>query len=362
MILKKNTDYKLIKKICSFFLCTLFFSPINADGYWVKYGWELFENVSDARTAALGKSTVAYSFTSPTNSIINPAFSSQKTDYLSLTHQSRFAGILNNDLFGIQIERTKTPIMFNILYEGIGQIPDTRNMLLDWGNDGQFGTNDPGEGNGILDEGERLDVGQLKYFSQHQIGIHLGFQQRFKEIPVGIGIKVLSSTLGDNSAIGFGLDFGILKKVKSTSVGVVIRNIPASGLIWDNGTVEGTTPSATVGLHRIYQFEKIPIDLNSMFQWDVSTSNHHLDSQLAAGAFSIDASFGLEAIIKDKLFFRFGRNVLNNATGGLGVHWPGFGIDYAFQLTQTIEGLGNHHLVSLIVTEKWVKEKLNNFN
>jgi len=358
MNLKKNTDYKLLNKARCLIVYIVLITTSYADGYWVKYGWELFENVTDARTSALGQATVAYPFISPTNSIINPAFSSIRAESYSLTHQSRFAGILNNDLVGFQIDRAKTPLMVNILYEGIGQIPDTRNMLLDWGNDGQFGTNDPGEGNGILDEGERLDADQLKYFSQHQVGLHIGFQQYIKETPVGVGLKVLSSTLGEYGAVGIGLDFGITKSFKGNTLGLVIRNVPASGLIWSNGTLEGTTPRATIGLHRSIQFQKVPIKLHSMFQSDFSTSSRHLDSQVGVGVFSMDASYGLEAIYKDKLFFRFGRNSLKNTTGGLGVQWPGFGFDYAFQLTQTIEGLGNHHLISLNMTGEWVKDKL----
>ena len=45
--------------------------------------------------------------------------------------------------------------------ESIGDIPDTRNALLDYGLDGMPNTGDIGENNGILDDGERLDQKKL---------------------------------------------------------------------------------------------------------------------------------------------------------------------------------------------------------
>lgn len=358
MRLKKNTGYKLTTKTRNFIFAVSLLTFVNAKGFWVKYGWELFYHVTDARTAALGNATTAYNFGSPTASLINPIFSSAPSQQISLSHQSRFAGILNNDVIGFQLDRKGKPIQFNILYEGIGQIPDTRNMLLDWGNDGQFGTNDAGEGNGILDEGERLDADQLRFFSQHQIGVHGAFNHSFRNMPLGIGIKVLSYSLGDHFALGVGIDLGIMKHVKGTNVGIVTRNLPTSGLIWDNGTIEGTTPSVSVGVHRPLELTKFPVKLHSMFSLDVSTTTRHLDSQLGFGSFSVDGSFGMEGIIKDKFSIRIGQNAVGNSTGGIGVQWDGFGVDYAFLSSPSADHLGNHHLVSLNVKMDWVKEIL----
>jgi hypothetical protein len=349
---------RITTKTRNYFLGLCLLSMGYSEGFWVNYGWELFEHVTDARTASLGQATTAYNFGSPVSSLINPIFSLAPTQNVNVTHQSRFAGILNNDLVGFQIQRKEKPIQINMLYEGIGQIPDTRNMLLDWGNDGQFGTNDSGEGNGILDEGERLDADQLRFFSQHQVGIHAAFNHTLREMPIGIGVKILSYSLDTHFALGVGIDLGIMKMVNETNIGIVVRNLPASGLIWDNGTIEGTTPTVSVGIHQPLELTKIPVKLHSMFNLDMSTSNRHLDSKLFFGSFSVDGSFGIEGIYKDKLFIRFGRNAVNNSTGGLGMQWDGFGIDYAFLSSSSSDGLGNHHLISLNFSLDWVKSKL----
>ena len=113
-------------------LCNLF-AGIN----WVNYGWELFSYVSEARTAALGQATIAYNFDYPSSSLSNPFFSSNSTKHISLTHQSRFAGLVNSDLIGLQLKKEKRLININLILEGISNIPNTTSALLDWGYDGQ---------------------------------------------------------------------------------------------------------------------------------------------------------------------------------------------------------------------------------
>ena len=342
------------------FLSVIIFSSLAfSEGYWVNYGWELFDHVTDARTAALGNATTAYANQSPASTLANPIFSSIPVQRVSLTHQSRFAGLFSSELIGTDTHiRDEKSIRWNLLYEGIGQIPDTRNMLLDWGNDGQFGTNDPGEGNGILDEGERLDSDQIRYFNQRQIGIHSSFVQNIANVPLGIALKILSYYLDDHFALGIGIDFGVLKQVNTFNVGLVVKNLPASGLIWDNGTVEGTAPTVSIGAHAPYKFSKIPLELHTLFNMDLSMSKRHLDSQLQLGHISMDTALGMEMIYKRRLMVRMGRNYLGHATGGLGMSWKIISIDYAFQNSNTGTGMGSHHLVSVNILLDWLRSAL----
>ena len=120
---------------------------------WVNYGWELFDYVTEARTASLGKATVAYNFDYPSSALSNPYFPISSTRKISLTHQSRFAGLINSELISFQVNNKDKLINLNLILEGVSNIPDTRSALLDWGYDGQYGTNDLGESNGIIDEG-----------------------------------------------------------------------------------------------------------------------------------------------------------------------------------------------------------------
>ena len=351
MNLKKNTIYKSI--ILSFNLTCLM-----SEGVWVKYGWELYNYVVDAQTASLGNAVIAYNTNSVHSSLINPSFVSSNKN-ISITHQSRFSGLVNNDLLGIQLKNSTSLINLNLLYQGISNIPDTRDMLLDWGQDGQFGTNDIGEGNGVIDEGERLNEENLKFFNQHQIGIHGAFITKVFGVSLGMGYKLLSYFLNDHYAIGMGLDIGYNKKIRKTSIGFVLRNLPASGLIWDSGTVEGTKPSLSFGFHHpIKYFEKKSLQINLMMNLDMSFSSPNLDNQIKFGNFSLDDAYGVECIYQSNTMVRFGKNTNNDKTGGIGLRWKNFGIDYAFLGALNSSVLGNHHLLSLIVSSDWISSKL----
>ena len=348
-----------LKKITVFnyFYILSIISPLNGDGVWVKYGWELFDHVTNARIAALGNATTAYAIPTAAAAIVNPFIVFEPQDKIELTHQSRFAGLINSDILSGQvITKKKTRMGFNILYEGIGSIPDTRETLLDWGLDGMFGTQDAGEGNGILDQGERLDGDQVRYFSQQQVGIHGAFLRKIRGLSLGLGVKILSYNIDIHHALGFGVDIGTIRKINNIDFGFVIRNLPSSGLIWDHGILEATTPSMAFGLHVPYSSGTLPLDLHTLLNIDISGNMRHLGTQIRAGTISLDSSVGLEAVVKKRLSFRFGKNQLGNMTGGIGALWTGFAIDYAFLATDLNSGLGNHHLLTICISPDWIRQ------
>ena len=336
------------------FICNLY-----AGISWVNYGWELFNYVSEARTASLGQATIAYNFDYPSSSLSNPSFSSLSTKHISLTHQSRFAGLVNSDLISLQLKNEIRLININLVFEGVGNIPNTSSALLDWGYDGQYGTNDNGESNGMIDDGERLDKSKITFFNQRRIGLHGSTVFNLKNIPIGIGIKILSNFLGDQHAIGVGLDFGFSKSIRNSNIGLVFKNIPASGMLWSNGTIEGTAPSIAMGFHRSFSFlNKNLLNINPISSLQISISERHLNSLYYNEKVSIDFLFGIEAIYKEKLMLRLGQNSLYELTGGIGIDWNDFIIDYAF-LPSTINGIfANHHLISLSVSVDWLFSRL----
>ena len=352
MNLKKNTIHKTIIIIFHF---TLGF----CDGIWVNYGWELFEYVIDARSASLGTATTAYNFNTTQSSMANPSFTTKSKNNMSITHQSRFAGTINSELFGIQLNQKSKILNLNIVYQGISNIPDTRYMLLDWGEDGQFGTNDAGEGNGVIDNGERLDQDKLKFFNQYQLGLHSSFGSKLFDIPIGLAFKILSYSLDKNFAFGVGIDIGYNTIINKTSLGLVVKNFPASGMMWENGTIEGTTPSVMMGLgHSLNGLFSSSLVINKMLNLECSSSNANLDSDYRYKNFSVDASYGLEAIYKQNLMVRIGKNSVNNITGGLGLKWDYMSIDYAFLSSLTSSEIGNHHLITINLSYNWILYRL----
>ena len=254
-----------------------------------------------------------------------------------------------------QIKKKERLFNLNLILEGVSNIPDTRSALLDWGFDGQYGTNDLGESNGIIDEGERLDHNKITFFNQRRFGFYGTSNFYLRKIPFGIGFKILSSLLGEHNAIGVGLDFGFYKSIKNSNLGFVIKNIPASGMLWSNGTIEGTAPSIEVGYHQSFHILKEKsLSLNPMSSLIFSTAGRHLNSIYYNEKLSVDILLGLEAVYKKKLMLRLGQNSLYQLTGGVGVNWGNLIIDYAF-LPSSINGIfANHHLISLLVCSDWL--------
>jgi len=328
----------------------LFSFSLSKD-FYVSYGWELFEYSQSARTAALGRAVSAYDIGS--NSMVNPVFGVNPKKKVAFTHQNRFAGIVSNDLIAFNLGEKKTS--FNLIYENIGDIPDTRNVLLDWGYDGQYGTYDIGEGNGILDEGERLSKEKISFFNQRKIGIYGAFSKSIKSQPFGFGIKMISSSLNESLSLGIGIDVGTIKQLKNISYAFILRNFPTSGIIWENGTIEGTLPSITLGVNKpIYAKRIESLKIHLLFSTEINLSNRHLGSQIRFRNLSIDNSFGLESIFKENFFCRFGRNNVNNFTGGLGFDFNYMTIDYAFLNSAFKSSLGRHHIISFNLSYDWI--------
>ena len=342
----------------------LLFISLSAKGLceviWVSYGWELFDYVNDARSASLGTANIAYNISTPHASIINPSHISKINNNVSLTHQSRFANMINTELIGFQVGEKSGIINLNIIYQGISKIPDTREMLLDWGEDGQFGTNDTGEGNGVIDPGERLDNSRLKFFNQYQLGIHSAFRSTIFRLPIGFGFKLLSYSLDKKIAIGAGLDIGYNKKINQTHFGIVIKNFPASGLIWEGGNVEGTSLSMLAGLSRAKSnIFGSQIDMNQMLGFNLYSSSANQDSNYRNGLLSIDGAYGCEIVYKKKIIVRIGKNFVNEITGGVGLLWSHVSFDYAFLSSIATPEIGDHHLLTINLSSDWISSKFN---
>jgi len=100
--------------------------------YWVNYGWQIFQNAGDARSLSLGNAQVAGGEGSVAP-LWNPANQPKSLIYpFTYAHQSRFAGTVNSDLVAFPLGMNTTlPITLVLLYEGVNDIPDSRQALID---------------------------------------------------------------------------------------------------------------------------------------------------------------------------------------------------------------------------------------
>ena len=244
--------------------------------------------------------------------------------------------------------KMKIPLGLVILREAVSRIPDTRNLLLDWGADGMPGTMDFGEGNGVLDEGERLNLEDIKYFNQSQWAVHLSTSRNYKQFTIGVAAKGVLHNLGGYNGTGFGLDIGTkISPWENGIVGLSITNCTTSWLLWENGTVERTIPGVNLGISHLFVFPETPfqarINGGALFELGKEKSRYRA---------------GMEVSYKSKFQVRFGRNNNGFLSTGLGLFWTNFSMDYAYRPSTADTGFGASHIISFRIDPLWVRNKL----
>ncbi len=344
---------------CKFFLAGLLLisglaqasSPVI-----VSTGWDLFPAAADARWTALGGSAIGLTFASGTQ-LSNPAQTQQSGEF-SFYHQSRFAGILQEDAATFHIPALHNQSV-SIVREGVDKIPDSRTMLLDWGADGQPGTNDTGEGNGQLDTGERLDRTKLSFFSQSRLGIYFPRQVKIGSLDLGYAVKGMYQSMGDYSGMGFGVDIGWNQPLfNHWTVGGVISNALTSIQIWDSGRTELTLPTVGLGLAGDVPLPFKSLSLLVLMNSEIRPSIASLSDDFQVGGSGGNWSAGIEAGYKKHLFVRLGRNQVQSVTGGIGLNWSHYTLNYAIQLAPQGSDLGQTHMLSFDLETQWAVEKL----
>jgi len=333
-------------------------SILTAESYWVRYGWQSFKNAGDAQSLSLGQTqTAAYS--GAVSVLQNPAHSAHSFNQYIYAHQNRFSGLVNSDLVAFPtLKRFRNPVNVLLFREGVSHIPDTRNILLDWGIDGIPGTGDPGENNGQLDEGERLNADQVHYFRQSQWGIHLSTTWPIGHWNLGLGIKGLFHSLGEHYASGIGIDLGVTRSFwKGNKLGLVLTNASTSWLVWENGTIERFSPKLYVGISQKIELKQLPISFQLMVDVSLDPFGRSIDDDFDFNQMGGRYRTGLDIKYK-KMSVRFGRGLNALTSAGLGMDWDLIGIHYSFTRPSNSLFLGDSHLISFNLDPKWLATQL----
>jgi len=341
------------------FFLFLISSTSISQTYWVKYGWQVFENAGDARSQSLGSAVISDQG-GTISSLYNPALVSMNIKQsVHYTHQSRLGGMINSDLFGIPLKNFKRPFNIILLHESIDRIPDTRDMLLDFGLDGIPGTGDVGEGNGQVDEGERLDRDKLSYFSQKQTGVHLSTSWKMKSYSYGLAIKSLFHNIGEFSSTGVGIDVGLISDLWANGkLGLLAKDITTSWQVWNNGTIERFKPVFIAGISHQHSLNDLRLKLIGSIdlKWDTNGSKAILKTFDTNNTFLM---LGMNIKYNDRIALRFGQNQIKSTTIGIGLNWSNISLDYAFINQPINSGLGSTHLISLNFDSKLILDYID---
>ena len=322
--------------------------------YWVIEGWQLFKNAGDARILSLG-SAASTDFGTPVSPLFNPSLSGKTIiDNFSYTHQNRFGGSISSDLIGFL---SKKKINYIFMSEFIGDIPDTRNALLDYGLDGIPNSGDIGENNGILDDGERLDAEKVSYFNQNQIGLHISKSFNYDNYNLGFALKFLDHRISIHKSHGIGLDFGfLLNNWRNSKISFVIKDITTSWQVWDNGIIEKIKPSIVSGFSHSLTFNKYPIVLNGMTDFVINFNGRSLNQDFSFGKNSGYIKYGLNLIYDYKIAIRLGKNNQDSFSIGVGLSWDNISLDYAMVTEPSQTNFGTSNIVSLVLDTNWLRK------
>ncbi|KPK89559.1 hypothetical protein AMJ80_09630, partial [bacterium SM23_31] len=236
-----------------------------------KYAGEFLEIGVGARAQALGAAFTAIA-DDGTAAYWNPAGIGQlPCPQISLMHAEQFGGEVNYDFASIAIPyRQKTTFGFSIIRLGIDGIPDTRNALID-----------TVEANGRIDEGERINLDKITYFSNTDFAFYFSFAHRRNPSTFfGANVKLIKRSIGDNTAWGVGFDAAVLSHLSEKfTLGANLMNATSTIIAWDTGRKELISPMLKIGSAYKFIPGRFPVMFIAVVDADIRFENREYAAQ-----------------------------------------------------------------------------------
>jgi len=327
------------------------FLPFFIDGksVWVKYGNQVFKGIGDARSISLSESEIA-SASGPLSILYNPSLlDDYKKKKIVYSHQERFSGSVVFDIIGIDLKKNNNSnFSLAFIRESVQGIPNTNNALLN--NSSSLNT-----------PNERIVPSKVTFFNQSQIATIIGFSKLFSKTSIGTNVKILNHSIANYNGWGIGFDLGTAYKISNNNkIGLSVRDITTSWIVWDSGTIERIFPEMRIGASNLLELKKYSIDINSMISSIIKFSGKEINNDLNIGEFGFEYRLGVELIYKKNLKIRFGRNPIHGKSIGIGTKIKLVELDYAYLPSPSGTILGNSHYISLnIGLDDLVKLYLN---
>lgn len=336
-------------------------APVHA----TKYAGEFLKVPVGPRAIAMGGA-----FTAVSDDATAPFWNPAGLVYLPyrevlFQHAERFGSLLNHDYLGGVFPLGGPPSresalgvsMVRLAVDDIQITPRPgdlrRGDYLDYGEDGQPFTFDPGEGNNVWDTGERLlltrdnfylasssDLAAIVSWGRHH-GEHWAYGANLKFIRQSVpnDQAVYDTTarrvtsVGKATSFGAGLDAGVLwMPTDAVTLAAVLRDVTTTYLAWSNGTRELIAPTFVTGS----SFNFSPAERHALtaaldLAWGFE--GRKLDSQIKMGQVTTDVRIGLEYWYRSLVALRTGLDGKDLAFG-VGLRYKQACVDYAASLNR----------------------------
>ena len=317
-----------------------------------KYAGEFMKIPVGARAVGMGGAFVAVA-DDATSPFWNPAgmvYLPYKEAFLQ--HAEQFGSLVNHD-FGAAVwpmksgEERRSALGVTLTWVGVNDIPITPRPAglkpgdwLDYGTDNDPTTPGNGQGNGVWDPGERLQITSDDLFMASSADVALGLsfaRQRGRHWAWGGTVKFVRQSIPDTipgehvTSFGAGLDAGLLyMPMDAITFGAVMHDLTTTYLTWSNGVRELVDPNLVTGAAiNFYPAEGHALTWGTDLAWGFD--GRKLDSQLKLGFLNADLRTGVEYWFRNTLALRSGLNG-KDLNFGAGLRYRHFGGDYAASL------------------------------
>ncbi|PIZ62311.1 MAG: hypothetical protein COY19_11480 [Candidatus Marinimicrobia bacterium CG_4_10_14_0_2_um_filter_48_9] len=264
---------------------------------------------------------------------------------LSLTaqHTEAYGGIYQTDV----VQLTKSAWSLVIFRGGVSGIADTRGALNDLGADGLPNTNDDGEGNGLFDPGESLNISAISFFNVQQWVAEAGYSKRIStKLSTSAQIRLLYHDLHTQSGFGIGFHAGLLYNPwRSLQLGIQATNLLTTTVFWSSGTQEHYLP----GIYGAAMYEFNLSDDALLISPVVQLEYQAKPTAELSGDGYWGAAFGAEVNFRHQLKLRMGESSDGQFTVGAGIVTHYFNLDYATAFSDLSKAAGQSHRVGIQV-------------
>ena len=303
-----------------------------------KYAGELFELPGDARSMAMGGTGVSSTHAAATG-FFNPALVAQPIlPSLMIAHREQFGGVVSADLAAISFGHSSSlAFQLGLLRRGVDNIPDTRRAL------------DDRDGDGELDDDERLLLDKIGSFNHREWGILLSVARRDQiGWQWGASAKLLGHWLAEELGLGVGFDLGIWREFgENMSLGLMVQDITTTQVYWSTGRWATTAPRITSGFRwdLVLPFVKRPVALEG--ELTTRMDGRRLEESIRVGQLSFLHRVGLELSLNESLRIRAGNTTLYPFSLGVGLGFSAFAVDYAYISDTSAQVFEPTHQISL---------------